>query len=46
MIIYGYKNFVVQAAYEANPVAELSRLYRLVQQLISYQSAFKEYAGS
>jgi arginyl-tRNA synthetase len=30
MIIYGYKHFVDRAAYEANPVAELSRLYKLV----------------
>ncbi|MCC6512038.1 MAG: arginine--tRNA ligase [Pirellulaceae bacterium] len=39
MVIYGYKHFVDAAAFEAAPVAELSRLYRLVQQLISYQAA-------
>ncbi len=39
MIIYGYKNFVDAVAFESNPVAELSRLYRLVQQLIGYQAA-------
>lgn len=39
MIIYGYKNFVDQAAFEAGPVTELSRLYRLIQSLISYQES-------
>ena len=39
MVLYGYKHFVNQAALEATPVAELSRLYRLVQQLIGYQEA-------
>lgn len=37
MIIYGYKHFVDKAAYDANPVAELGRLYRLVHRLVSYQ---------
>lgn len=37
MIIYGYKNFRDEAAYQAQPVAELSRLYRLVNQIASYQ---------
>lgn len=36
MIIYGYKHFVEPDAYTANPVAELSRLYRLVNQLVDY----------
>ena len=36
MIIYGYKNFRDQAAYEQAPVAELARLYRLVNQLSDY----------
>jgi len=36
MIIYGYKHFVDPAAYTANPVSELSRLYRLVTQLVDY----------
>ncbi|MEW4487836.1 arginine--tRNA ligase [Thalassoglobus sp. JC818] len=39
MIIYGYKNFVDQAAYEKDPVAELARLYRLVNSLSDYHSA-------
>lgn len=39
MIIYGYKHFVDKAAFDKAPVPELSRLYRLVQQIISYQSA-------
>ncbi|MEZ6075776.1 MAG: arginine--tRNA ligase [Pirellulaceae bacterium] len=39
MIIYGYKHFVDPAAYARQPVAELSRLYRLVQQIIAYQAA-------
>jgi arginyl-tRNA synthetase len=36
MIIYGYKNFLDEAAYKANPVGELSRLYRLVNQLSDF----------
>lgn len=36
MIIYGYKHFVDQQAYEQNEVKELSRLYRLVNQLVDY----------
>ncbi|WP_153555135.1 arginine--tRNA ligase [Roseimaritima sediminicola] len=39
MIIYGYKHFVDQAAFEAAPVAELVRLYRMVNSLIDYHSA-------
>ena len=39
MIIYGFKHFLDSAAYECTPVEELSRLYRLVQQLIAYQNA-------
>jgi arginyl-tRNA synthetase len=39
MIIYGYKNFVDNAAFKNAPVAELSRLYRLVQSLIGYQES-------
>ncbi|MDX1927514.1 MAG: arginine--tRNA ligase [Pirellulaceae bacterium] len=39
MVIYGYKHFVNESALEAAPVAELSRLYRLVQQIIGYQEA-------
>jgi arginyl-tRNA synthetase len=36
MIIYGYKNFRDDAAYQQAPVAELARLYRLVNQLSDY----------
>ncbi|MEX0818718.1 MAG: arginine--tRNA ligase, partial [Pirellulaceae bacterium] len=39
MIIYGYKHFVDPIAYEAAPVAELSRLYKLVNQLVEYHNA-------
>ncbi len=36
MIIFGYKHFLDRAAYEARPVEELSRLYRLVNRLVDY----------
>jgi len=39
MIIYGYKHFVDLAAYETAPVAELSRLYKLVHQLVDYRDS-------
>lgn len=39
MIIYGYKHFADQEAYATDPVPELSRLYRLVHQLIAYHSS-------
>ena len=39
MIIYGYKNFVDAAAFDAEPVKELSRIYRVVQAIVGYQSA-------
>ncbi|MBI1310548.1 arginine--tRNA ligase [bacterium] len=39
MIIFGYQNFVDRAAYEADPVGELARLYRLVNQLADYHDA-------
>jgi arginyl-tRNA synthetase len=38
MIIYGYKHFADEAALDQQPVAELSRLYRLVNQLIEYHT--------
>ncbi len=38
MILYGYKNFLDEAAYQKNLVGELSRLYRLVSQLCDYHS--------
>ncbi len=34
MIIYGYRNFLDWAAYEKNPVQELSRVYRIVRQKV------------
>jgi arginyl-tRNA synthetase len=39
MIIYGYKNFADEAAIAKDPVAELSRLYRLVNTLVEYHAA-------
>ena len=39
MIIFGFKHFVDEAAYSADPVAELARLYRLVNQLSDYHGA-------
>ncbi|QEG33891.1 arginine--tRNA ligase [Bythopirellula goksoeyrii] len=36
MIIYGFKNLVDEQAFAKEPVAELSRLYRLVNQLVDY----------
>ncbi|MEZ6132210.1 MAG: arginine--tRNA ligase [Planctomycetaceae bacterium] len=39
MIIYGYRNFVDAAAYNDNPVTELARLYKLVNQISDYHAA-------
>jgi arginyl-tRNA synthetase len=39
MILYGYKHFVDPAAFAANPVAELSRLYKLVYKLIDHRES-------
>lgn len=39
MVIYGYKHFSDRAAFQENPVTELSRVYRLIQQIIGYQDA-------
>ena len=36
MIIYGYKNFLDRAAFEREPVTELARLYKLVNQLCDW----------
>ncbi|GIT30040.1 MAG: hypothetical protein Ct9H300mP1_20860 [Planctomycetaceae bacterium] len=36
MIIQGYRNFLDPEAYAAEPVAELSRLYRLVNRVAGY----------
>lgn len=37
MIIYGYKHFLDEAAYQCEPVAELARLYQLVRRLMDYR---------
>ncbi len=42
MIIYGYKHFVDPVAFESAPVPELSRLYRVVHQLIEWQDAERD----
>ena len=42
MIIYGYQNFVDQSAYANEPVSELARLYRLVNQLSDYHEACRK----
>ncbi|MEM7561316.1 MAG: arginine--tRNA ligase, partial [Planctomycetota bacterium] len=39
MIIYGYRNFRDDAAFEQQPVAELSRIYRTVQAIVGYQAS-------
>jgi len=39
MIIYGCKHFLDPDAYRGQPVLELSRLYRLVRQLVDYFDA-------
>ena len=39
MIIYGYKNFADQVAYEKNPVQELSRLYKYVRVIMDFHAA-------
>lgn len=44
MVIYGFKHFADEAAYADSPVTELSRLYRLVQQIIGYQAAVPKLA--
>ena len=36
MILYGYRNFRDEAAYQKAPVEELARLYRLVRRLMDY----------
>lgn len=36
MIIYGYRHFRDEAAYQRSPVAELGRLYKLVHHLVDY----------
>ena len=39
MIIYGWRYFRDESAYQDNPVTELARLYRLVRQLMDYHQA-------
>src|SRR5262249_19002116 len=43
MIIYGYKHFLDASAFARNSVAELARLYRLVNQLADYHQAVAEF---
>jgi len=38
MILYGYKHFLDKDAYRRSPVEELARQYRLVRQLMDYQT--------
>ncbi|QDT64563.1 arginine--tRNA ligase [Calycomorphotria hydatis] len=45
MIIYGYKNFLNHQAFEEEPVAELARLYRLVNQLSDYHATKAKLPG-
>ena len=42
MIIYGYKHFVDEAALSEAAVPELSRLYKLVSQMVDYQATRRE----
>jgi arginyl-tRNA synthetase len=39
MILYGYKHFVDAEQFAENPVQELTRLYKLVNQLVEYHEA-------
>lgn len=39
MIIFGYKHFLNEAAFQEAPVTELARLYRLVNQLSDYHAS-------
>lgn len=45
MIIYGFRHFRDDAAYRGNPVEELGRLYRLVNQLVDYHEGREKLAG-
>ncbi|MEL6895588.1 MAG: arginine--tRNA ligase, partial [Planctomycetota bacterium] len=42
MIIYGYKHFADPAAFDAAPVMELLRIYRLVNQLVNYRKTLAD----
>jgi arginyl-tRNA synthetase len=44
MIIYGFRHFRDEAAYRANPVNELGRLYRLVNSLVDYHEGREKLA--
>lgn len=39
MVIYGYRNFLNAQAFETQPVAELLRIYRIVNGLVEYHKA-------
>ncbi len=42
MIIFGFKHFVDEKAYQTQPVQELGRLYKLVNQLVEYHEGQEE----
>jgi arginyl-tRNA synthetase len=42
MIIYGFKHFCDAEAYQQQPVEELARLYKLINQLVGYYEARQE----
>jgi arginyl-tRNA synthetase len=44
MIIYGYRHFVDESAYQQDAVAELARLYKLVNQLTDYHACSNKLA--
>ncbi len=46
MLLYGYKNFRDEAAYQADPVRELARLYRHVRELAKANDDDEAEAGS
>ncbi|WP_237228308.1 arginine--tRNA ligase [Rubinisphaera sp. JC750] len=45
MILYGYKHLLDKDAYAKEPVSELSRLYRLVNQLSEYHQLVEQLPG-
>jgi arginyl-tRNA synthetase len=45
MIIYGFRHFVDQQAYEQHPVQELARIYKLVHQLVEYREVQHQLPG-
>ncbi len=46
MIIYGYKNFRNESAYQRRPVEELGRLYRLVNRIAEYHDAREQLSAA